>query len=220
LRNSRAAAGVEPEELITVKRAHLAVVFAVASLPYVDAQERVVQADPPVVQTPLTPGEKAAHAVKDTFSALGVLEAGFSGALDQWSGFPKGWGQGMEGYGKRVGSRWARRGIRNGIELGVQIPLRIEPRYDRMGGTNIGGRIGHAFRRTLVARRDGGGEMPNIPTFVSIFGTSAISLQWYPQRYRTGSHILGLGAQDLGWEVGNNLFREFWPDVKKIVFRR
>jgi hypothetical protein len=183
-------------------------------------QTAVAQANPPLAQTPLTPGEKAAHTLKDTFSLLSVLEAGFSGSIDQLSDFPVGWGQGGEAYGKRIGSRWARRGIRNGIELGLQVPLGIDPRYDVMGGRNIAGRIGHAFRRTLVARRDGGGEMPNIPTFVSIFGTSAISLQWYPQRYRTGSHIVGLGAQDLGWEVGNNLFREFWPDVKRIVFKR
>lgn len=174
----------------------------------------------PAGDPPRTAGEKFQHTLKDTFSLLGVLEAGFSGSLDQLSGFPTGWGGGREGYGKRVGSRWARRGIRNGIELGLQVPLKIDNRYDRRGGTNIGGRVGHAFRRTLMARRDGGGEMPNIPTFVSIFGTSAISLQWYPERYRTPSHIIGLGAQDLGWEVGNNLFREFWPDVKRLVFNR
>ena len=196
-----------------MNRTRLGLIVALVTCGYAAAQNSVAQA-------PLTPGEKAAHTLKDTFSLLGVLEAGFSGSLDQLSDFPRGWGQGGEAYGKRVGSRWARRGIRNGIELGLQVPLGIDPRYDRMGGRNIGGRIGHAFRRTLVARRDGGGEMPNIPTFVSIFGTSAISLQWYPPRYRTGSHIIGLGAQDLGWEVGNNLFREFWPDVKRAVFKR
>jgi hypothetical protein len=201
-------------------RVRVAVVLTIALGGVAVAQDHVVQAAPAGTQPPLTAGEKAEHTVKDTFSALGVLEAGFSGALDQLSGFPVGWGQGWEAYGKRVGSKWARRGIRNGLELGLQVPLQIDPRYDRMGGRNVGGRVFHAFRRTLVARRDYGGEMPNIPTFVSVFGTSAISLQWYPQRYRTASHIIGLGAQDLGWEVGNNLFREFWPDVRKAVFRR
>ena len=187
---------------------------------YAVAQDAIAQTNPPVAQLPLTPSEKAVYKLKDTFSPLGVLEAAFAASVDQLSDFPVGWGQGGEAYGKRFASRWGRRGIRNGIELGLQVPLHLDPRYDQMGGSNVGRRIGHAVRRTLLARRDGGGEMANVPTFVSIFATSAISLQWYPERYRTGSHILGLGAQDLGWEVGNNLVREFWPDVKRIVFRR
>lgn len=174
----------------------------------------------PTNRVPLTASEKFAVAGKDIVSPLGILDSAFSGALDQWSDFPQGWGQGWEAYGQRVGSRWARRALRTGLGVSLAVPLKIDPRYDLSENRGIGARVGHAFRRTLIARRDDGREMVNIPTIAGVLGTSAISLQWYPERYRTASHILGLGGQDLALEFGNNLMREFWPDIKRKLLRR
>lgn len=169
---------------------------------------------------PLTPKEKVTVGVRDIFSPIGVLESSLSGTLDQWSDFPTGWGQGWDRYGERVANRWAQRALRTSITSGFDIAMKADNRYDISTSRRISDRIGHAFRRTLVTRREAGGEMPNVPLFASVFGSSAIAVQWYPERYQTASHIFGLGAQQLGWEFGNNLGREFWPDIRRKVFRR
>src|SRR4051794_24947164 len=80
---------------------------------------------------PLTPAEKAQLAFRNTFGAHAIgnrlLVAGFHQLFDN----PSEWPGGMDGYGKRVGSRMGLLASNNAIRLSTDVAFRLDPRYDR-----------------------------------------------------------------------------------------
>lgn len=174
----------------------------------------------PLSELPLSPRQKAAEALHNTIGPISFLEVGASAGLDQLSNYPREWGGGAEGFGQRIGSRFGKVAIDNSIQLASDLALGTDPRYDLCTCTSVVGRAGHAIRRVLVARRDRGGEMVNISSLLGVYGAAATSVQWFPDRYHTASHVIGIGTQDLGWGAASNLAKEFWPDVRRKVFHR
>ena len=90
-----------------------------------------------------------------------------------------------------------------------------DPRYFRKGEGSAGHRIGYAMTRVFVTRTDSGHPTFNASEFLGAASSAALSTVYYP---RSGSSTndavsrAGLGvAADMGW----NVFKEFWPDIKK-----
>jgi hypothetical protein len=172
------------------------------------------------INTPLTNSDKAKIVAKDVFSFYGLVSVAAAAGIDQWTDEPREWQLGAEGFGMRFGSRFGRLLLRDTIQLGFDSVLHTDPRYDRCECAGFLLRSRHALRRTLVARRDGGGEMLNISKIGGAFGTSAIAIQWYPDRYHDAAHAFGYGAEDLGFSAGFNMVHEFWPDIRRKLFHR
>src|ERR1700727_1748186 len=58
----------------------------------------------PSAYPPLTAEQKAARRIKRLIEPVSLLSAGVGAGFEQLRNEPKPWGQGAEGYGKRVGS--------------------------------------------------------------------------------------------------------------------
>ena len=147
------------------------------------------------------PGALAGAAVYD----------GFLQGID----FPREWGQGGVGYGKRLGSTLAYSGIRNALGFGLDTTLHQDPRYDRSGDTGFWRRAKHAFRRTILTRTDSGAETLATWRLGSAYGATFLSNEWYPDRVNTVKLGLSEGSTQIGFDLLANLGSEFWPDVKK-----
>ena len=152
------------------------------------------------------PGALAGAAVYD----------GFLQGID----FPREWGQGWVGYGKRLGSTLAYSGMRNVLAFGLDTTLHQDPRYHRSGNTGFWRRAKHAFRGTILTRTDSGTETLATWRLGSAYGAAFLSNEWYPDRVNTVKLGLSQGSTQIGFDLLANLGSEFWPDVKKKILRR
>jgi hypothetical protein len=138
----------------------------------------------------------------------------------QLTDFPREWGQGAAGYGRRVASTLAYSGIRNTLGFGLDTALHQDPRYYRSVDTGLWRRTKHAIRGTILARTDSGGETLATWRFGSAYGAALISNEWYPDRLNTMKVGLEQGSTQIAFDLLANLRSEFWPDVKKKLLRR
>jgi hypothetical protein len=167
----------------------------------------------------LTAGEKGRLMLKNSFGVYALLNRAALAGYSQWTDHPEEWGQGWDAYGKRLANRMGRMTIRNSIRLGLDVALKTDPRYDRCECTGFA-RVGHAAKRVVIARSDYGGETFNTARVVSAMATPWISYQWYPDRLNTTNRKFVAGSSYLGWRVVNNIVAEFWPDIRRTIFRR
>ena len=176
---------------------------------------------PGTLPSPETAEEKFARAFRHTFSPRSLANRAALAGVDQFFDSPEEWPQGMEGYGMRFGSRMGRMAVRNFIVAGSDVALGLDQRYDRCTCTGTKSRSGHAIRRVFVARTDHGGEAFNVSRMLGAYGTPMLTDQWNPDRLNTWGHHFTSGTSYLGWEVGQNLLREFWPEIRqRIPFKR
>ena len=159
------------------------------------------------------------HAVSAYGPAAILGSAAYVGLLQEVD-FPREWGQGGVGYGRRLGSTLAYSGLRNTLSFGLDTTLHQDPRYDRSTDTGFWRRTKHAFRRTILTRTDSGGETFATWRFGSAYAANFISNEWYPDRVNTVKLGLVQGSGQIGFDLLANLRTEFWPDIKKKLLRR
>ncbi len=148
--------------------------------------------------------------------ALFVTTAG--AGIGQWRDEPPDWGQGGAGYGRRFGNYAAANAIKQAISFGAGAALRDDPRYFLSGRKGFWPRAWSAVGRTFLVPKQGGGEAVAYSRLVGAYGAGFVANTWYPGRGGPGEAILS-GTIMLGGDVGGNLFREFWPDIKARVLR-
>jgi len=169
----------------------------------------------------LTPGEKFRLFGFNTFNpfpiASAAAQAGFSQAFDS----PEGFGQGAEGYGKRFGAAYANTATSQffGTFFFPTI-LKQDPRYFRKVDGSGGSRIRYAVTRVFITRNDSGKQAPNVSFLLAAGSSAAISNLYYPAGSRQfGDAAIRFGTE-YGTQAGFNLFKEFWPDIKRKVFKK
>lgn len=140
--------------------------------------------------------------------------------FDTARGFPRQWGRGPAGISKRLGSQYAQFFIGEGIEMGVSALHHEDPRYFRAPGSPFKKRLGHALASAVIVRDDHGQNTIALARIADVYGSWAIATTWCPPDQRNAAKILGNGTLGLGIKAGGNVFREFWPDVKRKVFKR
>jgi len=172
-----------------------------------------------------TPGEldtsgKLRYHAQRAFSPASIAMSGVKASYLQRTDSPMEWGQGGEGYSKRLGSSVASSGIRAALAFGLDSTLHQDPRYYRSGSSGFWSRTGHALRGTILTRTDSGGETLSTWRLGSAYGAAFISNQWYPDRLNTVRHGLVSGSTRLGFDLVKNVIAEFWPDVKSKLSHR
>jgi len=170
---------------------------------------------------PVSWKEKFAMASKGSFDPYEFTVVGIVAGIRQAENASPGFGQGMEGYGKRYGAAFADQ-VDGNIMVGAVFPtvLKIDPRYFRLGRGSFTHRFGYAISRVFVARRDSGGSMFNVPEFAGNATAIAISNVYYPDADRSFSASFdGWGVQ-MGLDAFGNELKEFWPDIHGYLQRR
>jgi hypothetical protein len=169
--------------------------------------------DPAAWQSKLT-----YHALK-AYGPMALAESAVYAGYLQEVNHPREWGQGADGYGKRLGSTLAYSGIRNALAFGMDTTLHQDPRYYRAGEGGVWGRTKHVFRGTLLTRKDSGGETLATWRLGSAYGAAFLSNEWYPGRLNTVKLGLEQGTAQIGFDMLVNLSSEFWPDLKSKMLR-
>jgi hypothetical protein len=107
----------------------------------------------------------------------------------------------------------------NAIEAGVGLMLREDPRYFRVPDRPFKARVGNVVRLAFAARSGGGNFGPAYARYMAIFGDSFLSNTWRVHSEANTQDALLRTAEGFGGHLAGNAFEEFWPGVKKRIFR-
>jgi len=140
--------------------------------------------------------------------------------LDQATGSPEEWGGGMEGFGKRLGSRLLQSTIQGTIQAGLAVPLHEDVRYISAGHGGTGHRLLHAFIFSFLTYNNHGHTTLNIANLTGYYASTAISTTWVPTTESLGRYTIVHGSETIGLSIPVNMLQEFWPDLSRKFFHR
>jgi hypothetical protein len=142
----------------------------------------------------------------DPVTILGTaVLAGFQQAGDQYTAF----GQGAEGYGKRLGAVYADVFASTFIS-GAIFPslLKQDPRYYYQGTGSTRSRLVHAVLNSVECKGDNGRWQVNYSNIAGVFGGAAVASTLYPKT-NAGTFILSNGFIRLGESSLAGVVQEF-----------
>jgi hypothetical protein len=169
---------------------------------------------------PLTTKERVYLFTYRSVEPTAFLKSAVTAGIAQWRDSPPEWGQGMEGYGKRYGHRMVNRGVENAIGLGVALALREDGRYFRRPSGTVWQRIGNALSQTVTTRTvDGNLTFPGW-RLAGSFGGQFVSNTWRPESQRGAGDTMIRGSISLSYDAASNVFKEFWPDIRRKIFKK
>lgn len=130
-------------------------------------------------------------------------------------------GRGIKGYG-RYYWRTFTDGVSGTFFTEAILPtiMHEDPRYYTMGQGGFFHRMGYAISRTFVTKTDSGGTSFNWSEVAGNGLEAGLSNAYYPPQER------GLNQTAVNWgtqmesAVLNHIFQEFWPDIRKNLFRQ
>ncbi len=160
------------------------------------------------------------HYVRHTYGPTAFLGAGLSAGIAHWKDYPEEWGQGGEGYGKRLAAAYGRKVIKNSVDFSVASLHGEILAYRHCECSGFWPRTGYAFKRAFVRPALGGGTTPALGRFAGAYAAGLSSTLWYPPPYNGIGEGFRRGTMYLGFDAAKNVFTEFWPDIKRKVLRR
>jgi hypothetical protein len=172
----------------------------------------------------LRPGQKFHLFVRNTFEPVTIVTSAFDAGIEQAEDSDPTFGQGFEGYGKRLGTAALDR-VSNDFFHTFFFPVlfRQDPRYYRLGQGAGSTRLGHALQHVFVAHGDSGRKMFNFSEWMGTAASSALSNTYHPGNRRGVGPTSESIAFSIGTDMGFDVLREFWPEIIrkfKLPFRQ
>ena len=160
---------------------------------------------------PLNARQKFQLAWKMSIDPVTWAMTGVVAGVEQDAGTFPGYGQGMQGYGKRFGAYYTD-GFTATMLGGAILPslLRQDPRYFYKGTGSVGSRIGYAVANAVVCTGDNGHWQPNYSGILGGIAAGGISNLYYPSSNRSDIDVTFENAL-IGTAEGavQNLIQEF-----------
>jgi hypothetical protein len=169
---------------------------------------------------PITGKQKLTIAFKDSFDWPVYPTAGLFASLYQLENQNPSFGQGMEGYAKRLVTAYADQLSGNMLTEGFIPALTHEdPRYFRLGVGTKKGRAWYALSRIFVTKTDSGHSTFNFAEWGGNAMAVALSNAYYPDTRNANDNVQKLMIQ-CATDAFSNVLKEFWPDVKRRFFTK
>lgn len=167
----------------------------------------------------LTLGERFHIYRRSIVNLDSVISPALGAALGQANNEPPEWAQGASGYGTRLASGYGRLVINRTIRFGVAALDHEDPRFTPTNERGFLRRFRSASFYYVVPRTDDGGRIPAFSRFAGVYGAAFIANTWYPESHANTGHALMRGSTSLAASYAWNVFREFWPDIKRKIHR-
>jgi hypothetical protein len=146
----------------------------------------------------------------DAFGPYPIVGAAFAAGINQWGNSPPEWGQGAEGYGKRLGSDFGIAAIGTTTRYGLAEAFREDTLYYRCECMGPFPRLRHAVISTLTGRRgDDGHRAFSFSALAAPYAGSMIAVHaWYPDRFNA-KDAFRMGNYSMLGYLGGNIALEF-----------
>jgi hypothetical protein len=169
---------------------------------------------------PLTAKERLKVYAKDLLSPFHFMMAGASAGITQLQNVPPEWGQGAEGYARRLANYYAYATTSSMLQMAGEDLLHEDNLYYGSGEHGVWKRVKYAVKSSVLARGSDGTQHLSISQIGSTAGAAFISRLWQPR----SNDSAGDGAVSFGISMatnaGVNVIREFLPDVTRHIFNR
>ncbi|WP_321473844.1 hypothetical protein [uncultured Paludibaculum sp.] len=146
----------------------------------------------------------------DAFGPYPLAGAALTAGISQaGNGVPE-WGQGAEGFGKRMGSAFGIAAVSTTTRYALSAAFHEDGLYYRCDCTGALPRLKHAVVSTVTARRGTDGHRVfSLPGLVAPYtGAATAVYAWYPDRY-SAKDAFRMGNYSLLAYVGGNIALEF-----------
>jgi len=181
-----------------------------------EEQQRVLRFIPNLFVTyephpePLTAKMKFHLAYKSLTNPVFSVRAAAWAGVQQARDNPSEWGQGADGYGKRLGAGFAD-AVTGSLISNAILPslLHQDPRYFYDGTGTKWSRARHAMVAPFVCKGDNGAWQPNYSQLGGSLIGYSISTAFYPSSNRTAGHVFQSFGIDTGLHVVGSLAQEF-----------
>jgi len=168
----------------------------------------------------LTSAQKFHIAFEDSFDWPVIPTAAAFAGLYQLEKQNPSFGQGLKGYAQRFGTAYGDQMIGNFMTEAIVPTLTHEdPRYFRRGEGSFGSRAWYSITRIVVSKNDAGKEAFNISEWGGNAAAVAISNAYYPDTRTVSDNVQRLLIA-CGTDAFSDVLKEFWPDVKKKLFKK
>ena len=165
---------------------------------------------------PLSPEQKLKLAVNNSVSLSSFAAANLSAGINQAHDRPAAYGEGIGGYGERLGAAMARRS--SSQILGTYLlasALHQDPRFFVRNDLNFGGSIKYAIRRVFITRGDSGDQEFNWSGLLGMMGSEGLANVYYPDNFRTATNTFSRFGYDMLGNACGNLLRQYWPRINR-----
>ncbi len=171
---------------------------------------------------PLTVGQKFKVVARGSFDYIQIPWYASLAGISQAENSEPGYGQGAEGYAKRLGAAFADGTIENFMTSAI-LPsvLHQDPRFFQKSQGGFLHRTEYAVSRIFVTRTDSGHQQFN---FSEIFGSAAAAsiatYSYHPQADRTLSNTASVWGTQVGYDTITYVVKEFWPDIRRKLSKK
>lgn len=162
---------------------------------------------------PLTTKLKFQLAWKSATDPVTIVGTAFLAGIEQAGDQYPEFGQGAEGYGKRLGAGYGDV-FASTFLSGAVFPslLKQDPRYYYKGSGSKGSRLLHAIGNSVTCKGDNGRWQINYSNLAGVFGGAALASTFYPTTnpglFTLSSGLIRLGESSLGGVVQEFIVRK------------
>jgi hypothetical protein len=154
--------------------------------------------------------------LNESISPANILTSAIGAAYSQARNNPEAYGQGWDAYGGRFGASLARSASSNlfGDFVFASI-FRQDPRFFPQSNPTFWGSVKYSAERIVITRNDLGKDVFNTSAVLGPLAGEALANVYLPQSEQTVGKTAERYAIDLAWQVGGNMFRNYWPTFFK-----
>lgn len=169
---------------------------------------------------PLTQAQRLKWATLSTIGPVSLAGGAVTSAWSTWTNSPPEYGPTWEGWAKRQGLRVTGAAPSNFLEAELGALWGEDPRYHRAPTREFKGRVWHVIKTAFLAYDTQGRPMPAYSRYIAVSSTNVLSNTWRPESQHSASEVVSRIGFAFTGRMTSNAFAEFWPDVKKHVFKK
>jgi hypothetical protein len=175
--------------------------------------------DPGQHVEPLYAKDKLMFWMHEEVTPVSLLPAFVSAGYGQLTGGDPKYGIDSGAFGERLGTAALRQAsMRFFSDSLLPWVTHTDPRYYRMGSGSFGARAGYAAERLFIVQRDSGTRAPNYSDVLGRLAASGLTAAYYPSASVNSTVVFRTWGTSLAGAAANNVFLEFWPDIRDAVF--
>lgn len=171
---------------------------------------------------PLSNEERFNLYLRQTYTTPGIyIKTGFFVFHDHGVDAPPGWGQGVSGFDKRLGSIQTQNIVQSSLTSLGNAVMKFEPRYDRCLCDGTWPRLRHAVVRNFVTYGGPGDKAvrPQIIPYAAAFGAGDFVASWQPQNQSVMTKGYQSVVVQIWFGVVIDALAEFAPDFGRRFHR-